>query len=114
MYNTNPYLNPNFYPQQNYLPSQQILQVNGKEGLSNMKLAPNSSVLVVDNSLPLIYKCVSDSLGNVQTTTYDVSVHKEVEEIKMDTIEQRMTFLEQQINELRNMVQPINDGFISA
>ena len=86
--------------QPNTLPQQQIIQVNGKASVDMMQLAPNSSVLVMDTSAPIVWMCVSDGLGKVTATPYDISVHKEVPPPDMNTIEQRLSAIESAIAEM--------------
>lgn len=86
--------------QPNTLPQQQIIQVNGKASVDMMQLAPNSSVLVMDTSAPIVWMCVSDGLGKVIATPYDISVHKEVPPPDMNTIEQRLSAIESAIAEM--------------
>ena len=52
------------------LPAQQIIQVNGKASVDTIQLAPNSSVLVMDTSAPIVWMCVSDGIGKVTATPY--------------------------------------------
>ena len=86
--------------QPNTLPQQQIIQVNGKASVDMMQLAPNSSVLVMDTSAPIVWMCVSDGLGKVTATPSDISVHKEVPPPDMNTIEQRLSAIESAIAEM--------------
>lgn len=82
----NPYLyNSNSYNQT--LPPQQIPTANGRASVDNIKLAPNSSALVADSVLPIVYKCVSDSLGNVTITSFDISPHKDEEQVKQEQVD---------------------------
>lgn len=76
----NPYMN------NNVLPPQQILQANGKASIDAIKMAPNSSVLIADNTAPIVWKCVSDGLGNVTADPYDITPHKSQEEIEKDNL----------------------------
>ena len=87
----NPYI-PNYQP--NTLPQQQILQANGKQSIDALRLAPNSSVLIADSTAPIVWRCVSDSLGNVTAEAFDISPHKTEEQIQKDSIEQRLSRLE--------------------
>ena len=41
-------------PVQNVLPPQQVIQVNGKASIDSIQLAPNSSLLAMDISAPLV------------------------------------------------------------
>ena len=59
----------------NYLPAQQVIQVNGKASIEAMQMAPNSSVLVMDTTAPIVWMCVSDGVGRVSATPYDIAVH---------------------------------------
>lgn len=108
-YNFNMYNNPynNFFqPQQsqtqqtNILPQQQIIQVNGKASVDTIQLAPNSSVLVMDTSAPMVWLCVSDGVGKVTATPYDIIEHKEKPPVDTASLEQRVTAVENFINKL--------------
>lgn len=107
-YNLNMYNNPynNFFqpqqqPQQaNVLPQQQIIQVNGKASVDTIQLAPNSSVLVMDTSAPMVWLCVSDGVGKVTATPYDITEHKETPPVDTASLEQRVTAVENFITKL--------------
>ena len=97
----NPYqqmFNPN--PYQNQLQHQQIIQVNGKASVDTIQLAPNSSVLVMDTSAPIVWMCVSDGVGKVTSTPYDITIHQEKPPVDMSTVEARLTNLEKTIAEM--------------
>ena len=97
----NPYQNPyGFYPNQNTLPQQQIIQVNGKASVDTMQLAPNSSLLAMDTSAPIVWMCVSDGIGKVTATPYDIVVHKETPPPDMKNLEDRMSAIEKTIAEM--------------
>lgn len=108
-YNFNMYNNPYnniFQPQQpqtpqaNILPQQQIIQVNGKASVDTIQLAPNSSVLVMDTSAPMVWLCVSDGVGKVTATPYDITEHKEKPLVDTASLEQRVTAVENFISKL--------------
>lgn len=105
----NPYLNPGisqmqqFYPQQMQmtpamLPRQQILRANGKDSIAALRMAPNSSVFVLDTTQPIIWYCETDSLGNVTSTPYDYAVHQDApqktDDSRLTAIEERLAALE--------------------
>lgn len=66
-----------FQQNQNYLPAQQIIQANGRASIDALRMAPNSSVLIADATAPIVWKCVSDGIGNVTAEPFDISPHKE-------------------------------------
>lgn len=79
---------------QNTLPHQQVIQVNGKASVDQIQLAPNSSVLVMDTSAPIVWLCVSDGVGRVTSTPYDITEHKETPPVDMQNILERVAALE--------------------
>ena len=97
---------PQVVPQtiQQALPPQQILQANGKQSIDRLRMSPNSSVLIADQTAPIIWKCVSDSLGNVTAEPWDISPHKDEAEVAqaliMSTIDERLTKLEESYESL--------------
>ena len=68
------------------LPPQQILQANGKESINLIRMSPNSSVLIADTTQPIVWKCVSDGLGNVSAKAFDIIPHKSEEEVEKETM----------------------------
>ena len=99
MYN-NPYYNYNPYMQRPALAQQQIIQVNGKASVDTIQLAPNSSLLAMDTSAPIVWMCVSDGVGKVTSTPYDITVHQDTPTPDMSNVEQRLTNIEKTIKEL--------------
>lgn len=103
----NQYLNSNYsaYPQlmqSQLFPPQQIPTANGKASIDNIKLAPNSSVLIADSTQPIIWRCVSDSLGNVTSVAFDIVPHKDEEQVKKEQMELIVADLAQRIERLEN------------
>ena len=97
-----------YYPQQSTpsLPAQQILKVNGEESVRQVRMAPNSSALAMDTTAPIVWLLVSDGVGSVTSTPYDISEHK------MDqrqSLEERILILEDKINELTKSHDEQND-----
>lgn len=93
------YNNSLYSARQNILPPQQILQANGKTSIDMLQLSPNSSVLIADTTAPIVWKCTSDSLGNVTSEAFDIIPHKDEAQIQQETLEQRISRLEAIINE---------------
>jgi hypothetical protein len=97
-----------YYPQQSTpsLPAQQILKVNGEESVRQVRMAPNSSALAMDTTAPIVWLLVSDGVGSVTSTPYDISEHK------MDqrqSLEERILILEEKINGLTKSNDEQND-----
>ena len=88
----------NPYPQA--LPPQQVLQANGKASVDAIRMSPNSSVLVMDTTAPIIWLCTSDSLGNVTSTPYDITLHVDAKTREETDVETRLAAVEQNVNDL--------------
>ena len=63
--------------QANVLPAQQVIQVAGRQSIDTLQMSPNSSVLIMDTSAPIVWLCVSDGLGKVTATAYDITIHQD-------------------------------------
>jgi len=96
-----PYTSQSFFNQssQNILPPQQVIQVNGKQSVDAIRMSPNSSVLLMDNSAPIVWLCVSDGVGNVTSTAYDIMKHQETPPVDTKSLEMRVSKLEEIIND---------------
>ena len=87
-------------PQANTLPAQQVLQASGKASIDAIRMAPNSSALVMDTTAPLVWLCTSDSLGNVTSVAYDITPHKEAPPVDVAGLETRIAEIEKRMEEL--------------
>lgn len=100
-----PYQTPFGYIQnQNVLPQQQIIQVNGKASVDTIQLAPNSSVLVMDTSAPIVWMCVSDGVGKVTSTPYSITLYKEEPPVDLKSIEHRLIAIESAMAEMEEKI----------
>lgn len=95
------------YPYPTVLPQQQILQANGKASIDALRMAPNSSVLVADQTAPIIWKCVSDSLGNVSATAFDVTPRKTESEIEKENLMNTLKDIADRLTRLENKHEPV-------
>lgn len=90
-------------PQSNALPAQQVIQVAGRQSIDTLQMAPNSSVLIMDTSAPIVWLCVSDGLGKVTATAYDIAIHQDTPPFDIaafaDSVEGRLKALESKITD---------------
>ena len=87
----------------NYLPAQQVIQVNGKASIDAMQMAPNSSVLVMDTTAPIVWMCIADGVGRGVATPYDIAVHHDAPapnsvEARLDALESNLKRMESMLN----------------
>ena len=88
--------------QPNVLPAKQVLQANGRASINALRMSPNSSVLIMDTTAPLVWLCTSDSLGNVTPVAYDISPHKDTPTPDVSNFEQRLSAVEAGLNGVIN------------
>ena len=79
-------------------PRHEIIRVSGKGGAEAFQMAPNSSVLLLDETAPVVWLCTSDSLGNVTPAAYDITPHKEAPQ--PDSIEARLAAVEANVSQM--------------
>ena len=56
-----------------------VTKVNGRAGAEAFSMPPNSDDILLDLNDPIIYFVQSDGAGYKTITSYDISVHKEVQ-----------------------------------
>ena len=98
---------PNFTGYQNVLPPQQILQANGKASIDALKMSPNSSVLIADQTQPIVWRCISDSLGNVTATAYDISPHKDEALAEKEALASTLAEINDRLKRLEDNYEPL-------
>lgn len=94
-------IQPATAPQANVLPPQQVIQVAGRQSIDTLQMSPNSSVLIMDTSAPIVWLCVSDGLGKVTATAYDITLHQDTPAFDIagfaESVEDRLSALESKI-----------------
>ena len=90
-----PPMNPQYNPYQRQLPRYEIVKVKGEAGARAFQMAPNSSILLADETNPnLIWLVQTDGAGYLTPTPLDVSVHKQEEQSSILSLEERIKQLE--------------------
>ena len=82
------------------LPPQQILQANGKASIDAIRMSPNSSVLIADTTEPIVWKCVSDGLGNVTAEAFDITHHKTEAEVEKENTNNLLNDISERLKRL--------------
>lgn len=98
----NPYQNQ--YLQNLMMPQQQeVVKVNGKNGVDAFQLGPNSSALLLDTTAAIVWLVQTDGAGYKTSTAYDITPHVPEEEAQFKTLEERISKLEEAINAKSNI-----------
>lgn len=79
--------------------SMHVIKVSGRSGVDSFNMPPNSDVLLLDTSAPIIWFVQTDANGTKSAVPYDISEHKEVKpEDTLKVLEERIARLEEKIN----------------
>jgi len=96
----------NSMPQQDYLsrmnvnnlPRYDIIKVRGQNGAEAFQMAPNSKALLLDENDPLVWFVQTDGAGYKTATPYTISPYQPAPPVDLNSIEMRLTALEEKIN----------------
>lgn len=80
------------------LPRYNIIQVNGQKGAETLQMAPNSKVLLLDETDPLIWFVQTDGAGYKTVTPYSITPYQPAPPVDLNSLEQRLAILEEKIN----------------
>lgn len=84
----------------NYFPQpMRVVRVSGKPGAEAFQMAPNSEVLLLDETAPIVWLKTTDGAGYPRLIPYDISVHEEEKPVDYKSFEERLKRLEDIINE---------------
>ena len=111
-YFNNPYQQPMGYGQYNgYAPmgpqnaaggpqpfAGQITRVNGRNGAEAFRLAPNSSILLMDENDPIVWLKQTDGAGYATVTPYTVTPYQAAAPVDVSSLENRVKRLEEILN----------------
>ena len=97
MYNGNiynPYLYNSTAPQK-----QEVIRVNGRNGAEAYQMAPNSSILLLDETAPIVWLKTTDGASYPTLNGYVITPLKEknVSQIGYIELEERITKLEEMV-----------------
>lgn len=84
------------------LPRYEILKVNGKNGAEALQMGPNSSVLLLDETNPIVWLAQTDSAGYKTLTPYSISLYEPEPPVDVKALEQRITTLETLLERMVN------------
>ena len=79
----------------------EVIRVNGENGARAFQMAPNSSVLLLDETAPVVWLAQSDGAGYRTVTPYNITPAQTKEQEgtgKYDFLESRVAKLEELIN----------------
>ena len=88
-------------PQQPQI-QQNILRVNGANGANAIQLRPNSSVLAIDDTQPVVWLAKTDGAGYKTVTPYAITPVQDAKDTKIQQMETEIAELRQIVEEIKN------------
>ena len=85
-------------PQQAFGSKLEVIRVNGKNGAEAFQMPPNSSIILLDESAPLIWLKMTDGAGYPTITPYRIEPLKSEPPVDMAALETRIKRLEERLN----------------
>lgn len=76
----------------------EIIRVNGKEGAEAYPMAPNSSILLLDENNPIVWLKRTDGAGFPTVEPFTISPYKPEPTIDLKAIDERLSRVEAMIN----------------
>ena len=83
-----------------------IIQVNGKAGVDAFQMGPNSRVLLLDETQPIVWLAQTDGAGYKTSTPYKLTPYQEPTPVDFSTLEQRLKKLEENYEQLQSNIRP--------
>lgn len=93
----NPYYTPISNAQNLQGQKQEVVRVNGIEGAKAYQMPPNSSVLLLDETAPIVYLKMTDGASYPTISSYKISPVENLEN-QSQNLEERVSRLEAMIN----------------
>lgn len=111
----NPMVNP-VYPQPTYdpyrlqynalqqpqntlnAPRYEIIHLNGRGGVDALQMAPNSGVIAMDDTAPMVWLITTDGAGYKTANPFDITPHQATPAVDTNALETRVKRLEDILN----------------
>lgn len=82
----------------------QVIKVKGQAGAKNIRMGPNSSILLLDQTAPIIWYAQTDGTGYLTVTPFDYSPHRDPAQVNIDN----------HINDLTERIKRLEDAFANV
>lgn len=78
--------------------TRRVLRVTGRRGAEAMPMGPNSEVLLLDETAPIVWLKTTDAAGYPTLKAYDIKEHIEEKPIDYKALDDRLKKLEELLN----------------
>lgn len=76
----------------------QVTRVNGRNGADAFRMAPNSSILLMDENDPIVWLKQTDGAGYATVTPYTVAPYQAAAPVDVNSLENRVRRLEEMLS----------------
>lgn len=83
-----------YYP---YTQKYDVIKVNGKNGAEAFQMQPNSQVLLLDETQPLVWLKTTDGAGYPTLKAYTITPYEEPKPLDMATLDERLENIEKRL-----------------
>lgn len=106
----NPYQMPAGVPARPSRPQRyEIIHVTGRGGVEALQMAPDSQVLLLDDTAPLVWLAKTDGAGYKTATPFSIAPYKEPQPVDLAALNDRILRLEEMLREQPN-AEPVKPG----
>ena len=81
-------------------PAQHVERVHGEAGVDQYQMAPNSDVILLDETAPMIWFVQTDAAGYKTKHPYDITPHEQKETPDMNGIDAKINALDDRLKAL--------------
>ena len=85
-------------------PRYEVIQVNGENGAKAFQMAPNSSVLLMDATAPIVWLCTTDGAGYLTANPFSIAPYQPEPPVDVRALKERIERLEARLSEQSNDV----------
>lgn len=98
----NYYADPYYRPQREQLPHMEIIVVHGYNGAEAFQMGPNSSVLLLDDTAPVVWLKKTDGAGYPTLIDYDITKREHPAEPDYNALMDRIAKIEEALHAKSN------------
>lgn len=98
----NYYADPYYRPQREQLPHMEIIVVHGYNGADAFQMGPNSSVLLLDDTAPVVWLKKTDGAGYPTLIDYDITKREHPAEPDYNALMDRIAKIEEALHAKSN------------
>ena len=85
-------------------PKMEVIRVNGERGADAFQLGPNSSVLLLDETAPIVWLVQTDGAGYKTKTPYDIVVHTPEPSPEIKSMDERLASIDKRLQALEEVM----------